>query len=78
MAIVAVAGVTVTDATGTTITARAAVSARPSLVAMMDVEPTATPVATPEPLTLATAGAVELHVTTRPVRMPPAESRSVA
>src|SRR5437867_2126544 len=74
----AVAGVTVWDATGTGMTVRAAVSLVPPLDAMMDAEPALTPVATPELLTVATAGAVELHVTVRPVRVPPAESRRVA
>jgi len=54
------------------------VSARPPLAAMMDDEPALTPVATPEVLSVATAVAVELHVTTRPVRTPPTESRKVA
>jgi len=44
----------------------------------MDDEPALTPVATPEVLTVAIAVAVELHVTTRPVRTPPTESRRVA
>src|SRR5437867_3894858 len=74
----AVAGVSVRDATGTRMTVRADVSLCPPLDAMMDAEPTLTPVATPELLTVATVVAVELHVTARPVMMPPAESRNVA
>src|SRR6266404_4300326 len=69
----------VTEATtGTLTTVRADVSLFPPLDAMMDAKPALTPLATPDVLTVATAVAVELHVTTGPVRMPPAESRKVA
>ena len=76
--IVALAGVRVRDATGTIATVTVAVSLCPPLDAMIEAVPAALPVTTPELLTVATVVAVELHVTTRPVRMPPAESRSVA
>src|SRR6266568_2969116 len=52
----AVAGVTVTDATGTVVTVSAAVPLLPSDVAVIVAAPTATPVACPVPLTVATAG----------------------
>src|SRR5258705_194055 len=74
----AVAGVTVTDATGTTITVTTDVSLLPSLVAMIEADPAVTPVARPLAFTVATAGAVETQVITRPVKTPPAESRVVA
>src|SRR5206468_1280272 len=53
---VAVAGLTVTDATGTVVTVIAAVPLFPSLVAVSVAAPTATPVACPAPFTVATAG----------------------
>src|SRR6266699_3056049 len=75
---VAVGGVTVTDATGGSVTTISAVSLFDSLVAMMLAEPGATPVATPVALTVATAGAAEDHVMVRLVRIAPAESNGVA
>src|SRR5947208_6794192 len=72
--IVAAAGLTVTEATGTTITVIAAVLLLPSLVAVIVAEPAATPVTKPLLLTVATAVLLFDHVTTRPVRVPPAES----
>src|SRR5204863_523764 len=51
----AVAGLTVTDATGTVVTVSAAVPLLPSEVAVIVAAPTATPVACPVPLTVATA-----------------------
>ena len=62
------AGVTVTEATGTTLTVTLAVSLRPSLVAMIDAVPAATPRATPEASTVAIAVLLDCHVMTRPVR----------
>src|SRR5438128_1677146 len=51
---VAVAGLTVTDATGTFVTATVAVPLFPSLVAAIVTEPAATPVTRPLALTVAT------------------------
>src|SRR2546425_4006277 len=62
----AVAGLTVTDATGTVATVIAAVPLFPSLVAVSVAAPTATPVACPAPFTVATAGLLLDHVTVRP------------
>src|SRR5256712_2925384 len=50
-----VAGLTVTDATGTLVTVTAAVPLVPSLVAVIVVAPAATPVTRPFPFTVATA-----------------------
>src|SRR5690349_16052961 len=50
-----VAGLTVTDATGTVVTVIAAVPLLPSLVAVIVVAPGATPVTRPLPFTVATA-----------------------
>jgi len=76
----AVAGLTVTDATGTdtTATAIAAVPLCPSLVAMIVALPAPTPVTSPLPLTLATAGALLAQVTTRPDSGLPLPSFGVA
>src|SRR2546422_1040623 len=52
----AVAGFTVTDATGTVLTVIVAVPLCPSDVAVIVAEPAATPVTSPLPLTVATAG----------------------
>src|SRR5207249_3776744 len=62
----AVAGLTVTDATGTLVTVSAAVPLFPSLVAVSVAAPTATPVACPAPFTVATAGLLLDQVTVRP------------
>src|SRR5207247_1159253 len=74
----AVAGATVTDATGTTLTVTAAVPFLPSLVAVMVADPAATPVTSTVPLTVATAVLPLAHVTTRPVSVAPLASLGVA
>src|SRR5438128_1945878 len=77
-ATLAVAGETVTEATGTVVTVIAAVLVFPSLVAVMVAEPGATPVTWPLGLTVATVVSLLFHVTVRPARVPPAESFGVA
>src|SRR3989454_11199586 len=74
----AVAGLTVTDATGTVATVIAAVPLFPSLVAVSVAAPTATPVACPAPFTVATAGLLLDHVTVRPPNGLPKASRVIA
>src|SRR5437899_6847130 len=74
----AVAGVTVTDATGTGVTVMAAVPLWPSLVAVIVAEPATFAVTSPVPVTVATGVLVLAHVTVRPVRMLPLASRRVA
>jgi len=74
----AVAGLTVTDATGTLVTVIAAVALLPSLVAVMVAEPAPAPVTNPLPLTVAAAGLLDAHVTTRPVSAAPLASCGVA
>src|SRR5205807_172959 len=74
----AVAGLTVTDATGTLATVIAAVPLFPSLVAVTVAAPAATPVTNPLPLTVAAAGLLDAHVTTRPVSAAPLASFGVA
>src|SRR5438552_497572 len=74
----AVAGLTVTDATGTLVTKIAAVPLFPSLVAVSVAEPTATPVACPAPFTVATAGLLLDQVTVRPPSGLPNASRVIA
>ena len=74
----AVAGETVTEATGTVVTVIAAVLVFPSLVAVIVAEPGATPVTWPLELTAATLVLPLIHVTVRPVSVPPAESFGVA
>src|SRR5207244_1744857 len=74
----AVAGVTVTDATGTMLTVTPAVPLCPSLVAVMVADPAAPPVTSPLPLTVATPVALLAHVTTRPVNAAPPASSGVA
>src|SRR5437016_5514215 len=74
----AVAGVTVTDATGTGVTVMAAVPLWPSLVAVIVAEPATFAVTSPVPVTVATGVLVLAHVTERPVRMLPLASRRVA
>src|SRR3989441_6619961 len=74
----AVAGLTVTDATGTVATVIAAVPLFPSLVAVSVAAPTATPVACPAPFTVATAGLLLDHVTVRPPSGLPKASRVIA
>src|SRR6266853_1347448 len=80
---VADAGVTATEATGTSVTVTVEVALFPSLVAVMVAEPAATPVTTPTftcPLavTVATATLLVAHVTTRPVNGLPLASRGIA
>src|SRR5437879_7512173 len=74
----AVAGETVTEATGTVVTVIAAVLVFPSLVAEIVAEPGATPVTSPLALPAATLVLPLIHVTVRPVSVPPAESFGVA
>src|SRR5206468_1309379 len=71
------AGVTVTDATGTTVTVIAAVPLLPSLVAVIVAVPTATADTRPLADTVATAGALLDHAMLRPVRTLPAASWGV-
>ncbi len=73
-AIVAVAGLTVTEATGTIVTVITAVPFLPSLVAVIVAEPAATPVTRPLVLTRAIAVLLLAHVTTRPLKILPAAS----
>jgi hypothetical protein len=73
-----VAGATVTDATGTTVTVTDAVPERPSLVAVIVTgPPAATPVTRPLLETVASPALLVLQVTGRLNRLP-AASRSVA
>src|SRR6266516_350047 len=74
----AVAGLTVTDATGTVVTVSAAVPLSPSEVAVIVAAPTATPVACPVPFTVATAGLLLDQVTVRPPNGLPNASRVIA
>jgi hypothetical protein len=74
----AVAGLTVTDATGTVLTVIVAVPLCPSLVAVRVAEPAATPVTTPLPLTVATAALLLVQVITRPLSGLPLASFGVA
>ena len=77
--IVAVAGVTSTDATGTVATVMAAVPLLPSLVAVIVMgPPPALPVTSPLPLTRAIVESLDTHVTVRFVSVLPAASVSVA
>jgi len=59
------AGLTTTEATGTEVTVIAAVPLFPSLVAVIVADPAATPLTSPFAETVATAGALLVHVTTR-------------
>jgi len=74
----ATAGVTATDATGTTVTVTVAIPLFPSLVAVIVATPAATAVTSPLPLVAATAVLLLAHVTVRPVSTFPAESFVVA
>src|SRR2546427_3222208 len=77
--IVAEAGVTATVATGTDVTAIAAVPLCPSLVAVMTAEPAARPVTSPLPLTDAGDGVELVQLTARPESvLPPASVRVAA
>ena len=73
-----VAGEIATEATGTVVTVSAAVLLLPSLVAVIVAEPAVTPATRPLPLMVATLGLPLVHVTIRPVSVPPAESFGVA
>jgi len=68
------AGLTVTEATGTSATVIAAVPLWPSLVAVIVAEPVTTAVTRPLASTVATAVLLLDHVTTRPVSVLPVES----
>src|SRR5437879_6147143 len=74
MAMLAEAGLTVTEATGTTMTVMAAVPLLPSLVGVIVAAPALTPVTRPVPLTVATPVLLLAHATTRPVSVVPAAS----
>jgi hypothetical protein len=74
----ALAGATVTDATGTTVTVTADVPVFVSLVAVIVAAPAAMPVASPVALTLAFVVSLLDHVTTRPASGLPALSLGVA
>src|SRR5947207_15337114 len=75
---VAVAGVTATEATGTTATVTVALPAFPSLVAVIVADPAALLVTRPLGPTVATAVLLLAHVTVRPVSALPAEAFGVA
>src|SRR5439155_758998 len=75
---VAVAGVTATEATGTAATVTVALPAFPSLVAVIVADPAALLVTRPLGPTVATAVLLLAHVTVRPVSVLPAESFGVA
>src|SRR5437016_8359967 len=74
----AVAGLTVTEATGTLVTVMADVPLCPSLVAVIVAEPAATPVTNPLAETVAAAALLVAQVTTRPLRAVPFASFGVA
>src|SRR5438034_280773 len=74
----AVAGVTVTDATGTGVTVMADVPLWPSLVAVIVAEPATFPVTSPVPVTVATGVLLLDHATGRPVSTVPFASFRVA
>src|SRR5256886_3038970 len=75
---IAGAGLTTTDATGTSVTVTAALPAFPSLVAVIVAVPAATPFTSPLLLTVAILVLPLVHVTVRPVNAAPAESFGVA
>src|SRR5438445_13511665 len=64
----AVAGLTVTEATGTLVTVMADVPLFPSLAAVIVAEPAATPLTNPLAETVAMAALLVAQVTTRPLR----------
>ena len=74
----AVAGLTVTEATGTLVTVMADVPLCPSLVAVIVAEPAATLVTSPLAETVATAALLVAQVTVRPLRAVPFASFGVA
>ena len=75
---VSMAGVTVTEATGTAVTVICATALRPSLAAVIEALPAATPVTTPVALTVAMFVADEVQVMVRPLRVLFCASRAVA
>ena len=70
-------GLTDTAATGITATVTEDVPFCPSLVAVIVAAPTATPATSPLGLTVAAAGLLDPHVTTRPDSTPPLASLGV-
>src|SRR5436309_4242234 len=72
------AGLTDTDATGTTVTVIATALLCPSHATVTVATPAATPVTSPLPFTVATPRLVEAHVTTRPLNGLPPTSCGVA
>ena len=68
------AGATLTFPTGAFLDTRLFEAFLPSLVARIDVVPAVTPPTRPLAFTVAMPGLTDCQVTTRPVRMPPAES----
>src|SRR6266545_4167495 len=74
----AVAGLTATEATGTWVTVTAALPVFPSLVAVIVTEPATFPVTSPLVLTVATAVLLLVQPTVRPVRVLPLASFGVA
>src|SRR5439155_4835130 len=74
----AVAGLTTTAATGTSVTVTVALPAFPSLVAVTVADPAAPAVTRPLVLTDATSMSLLAQVTGRPVSAPPAESSGTA
>src|SRR5437879_813238 len=77
-AMLADAGLTLTDATGTRFTVTAALPACPSLVAAIVTAPAPAPVTSPVEVTVATARVLDAQVTDRPDSTLPAASFSVA
>ena len=73
-----VAGLRLTDATGTTLTVTAALPVTPSLVAVIVTAPAATPVTSPVDETVAVAGALDTQVIARPDSTAPAASFGLA
>jgi hypothetical protein len=74
----AVAGLTVTEATGTTLTVMVALPLFPSLVAVIVAVPAPTPLTSPLDDTVATLPALVAQLTLRPANVFPAESFKVA
>src|SRR3989454_191350 len=74
----AVAGLTLTDATGTRFTVTAALPVLPSLVAVIVTAPAETPVTSPVEETVALPGALDAQVIDRPESTFPAASLGVA
>jgi hypothetical protein len=75
---VAVGGLTVTVATGASVTVTVVDPVLPSLVAVIVAVPGLTPVTTPLVETVATPDALVVHVTVRPVSVLPLASLRVA